>query len=196
MAHTAEHMMGSAAQGVKKASEKVQKAGGNMATHNAAQDSVLEGQRAADFHARSGMYANAGLDQNNISQLRAKQASDGSLTDSEKDDLNLADNIDKEAKSIGKDYAKQARKDFAKDWMYKNLTGMDSPNANSSNALRVGQQFWDGEQWRTANWLDVQEAGKKGGQQAGNLGAERANKKNKFKRQMAGDIPLPENNGY
>lgn len=188
--------MGSAAQGVKSASEKVQKAGGNMATYNAAQDSVLEGQRAADFHARSGMYANAGLDQNNISQLRAKQASGGSLTDSEKDDLNLADNIDKEAKSIGKSYAKQARKDFAKDWMYKNLTGIDKP-ADASNALRVGQMFeYAPGQYRQATIQDVQNAGKIGGQQAGNLGAERANKQNKFKRQMAGDIPLPENNGY
>lgn len=204
MARTAEHMMGSAAQGVKSASEKVQKAGGNMATYNAAQDSVLEGQRVASRTVGEDLRKQRDSANSTVAGLREKMANGYVLTDAENDQLaaaqGLVDMTDKQidaaATQAGKDYAKQARKDFNKDWMYKNLTGMDSPNANSSNALRVGQQFWDAEkeQWRTANWIDVQNAGKKGGQQFGEQAAQDAIRRNS--RQMCGDIELPECNGH
>ena len=71
---------------------------------------------------------------------------------------------------------------------------MDKPTADSSNALRVGQQFWDGDQWRTANWHDVQNAGKFGGQQFGEQAAQNAIRRNS--RQMCGDIELPECNDH
>ena len=103
--------------------------------------------------------------------------------------------IDAAATQAGKDYAKQARKDFNNAWMYNKLTGIDKP-ADSSNALRVGQQFWDTEQkqWRTANLQDVQNAGKMGGQQFGEKAAQNAMRRNS--RMMCGDIELPECNGH
>ena len=92
----------------------------------------------------------------------------------------------------GKDYAKQARKDFNSNWMYNKLTGIDKPATDSSNALRVGQQFWDAKkkEWRIANWHDVQNAVKKGGQQFEEQAAQNAIKRNS--RMMCGNIELPE----
>ena len=102
--------------------------------------------------------------------------------------------IDAAATQAGKDYAKQARKDFNNAWMYNKLTGIDKP-ADSSNALRVGQMFeYAPGQYRQATIKDVQEAGKKGGQQFGEQAAQDAIRRNS--RQKCGDIELPECNGH
>ena len=94
-----------------------------------------------------------------------------SLSESEKSSLeqgeramNLTDDkIQAEAEKVGWEYAKQARKQFAKDRMYAAITGIDKP-ADASNALRVGQMFKDNEgHYRQATLEDVQNAGKIGG---------------------------------
>ena len=98
--------------------------------------------------------------------------------------------IDAAATQAGKDYAKQARKDFNSNWMYNKLTGIDKP-ADSSNALRVGQMFeYAPGQYRQATIQDVQNAGKIGGQQFGEQAAQNAIKRNS--RMMCGNIELPE----
>lgn len=202
MMHAASHEVEKFGRDLQRAGKAIQNTGGIAATTGAAQDSVLEGQRVASRTVGEDLRKQRDSANSTVEGLEKKRASGYVLTDAENDQLaaaqGLVDMTDKQidatATQAGKDYAKQARKDFAKDWMYKNLTGMDSPNANSSNALRVGQQFFDGREWRTANWLDVQEAGKKGGQQFGEQAAQNAIRRNS--RQMCGDIELPECNGH
>lgn len=158
------------------------KAAHEGAVSSAINKSVLDGQEVAGrTHAENLMgqrgannfdYWNSEAGKAQLSDLQGRWKSNPqSLSESEKSSLeqgeramNLTDDkIQAEADKDGWEYAKHARKQFAKDRMYAAITGIDKP-ADASNALRVGQMFKDNEgHYRQATLEDVQNAGKIGG---------------------------------
>ena len=162
-------------------------AAGKKAAHegaisSAANKSVLDGQEVAGRTTAEGMkaqragenysYWNSDAGRAKLSDLQSRaKTNPQSLSEAEKSSLaqgeramNLTDDkIQAEADKVGREYAKQARKQFAKDRMYHALTGMDAP-ADQNSIVRLGQQFRDSKGvWRPATWDDVQNAGKNGG---------------------------------
>lgn len=162
-------------------------AAGKKAAHegaisSAANKSVLDGQEVAGrTHAENLMgqrgannfdYWNSEAGKARLSDLQSRWKSNPqSLSESEKNSLeqgeramNLTDDkIQAEADKVGWEYAKHARKQFAKDRMYAAITGIDKP-ADASSALRVGQMFQDDKgNYRQATMQDVLDAGKNGG---------------------------------
>lgn len=151
----------------------------------AANDSILDGQHAAAFRTGHQLMQERG-------EAMAKQARGEMLSPQEQGRLAMTDaDIRNTAAQAGKNYAKQARKQFASDWMFSKLTGIDRIHGKEG-ALRVGQQFWDenNKQYRTATLKDVQEAGKLGGSQAADKAVQNAIKQ--FERKPDEDISLPE----
>lgn len=202
MMHAASHEVEKFGRDLQRAGQAIKKAGGNIATMDAGESSILEGQRVASRTVGEDLRNQRDSANSTVAGLREKMANGYVLTDAENDQLAAAqglvdmtdEQIDAAATQAGKDYAKQARKDFNNAWMYNKLTGIDKP-ADASNALRVGQMFKDKEgHYRQATLEDVQNAGKFGGQQFGEKAAQNAIRRNS--RMMCGDIELPECNGH
>lgn len=162
-------------------------AAGKKAAHEGAissegNKSILDGQEVAGrTHAENLMgqrgannfdYWNSEAGTAQLSDLQSRWKSNPqSLSEEEEKKLDQGnaameltdENIAKSAEKVGKEYAKQARKQFAHDRFYRALTGMDAP-ADKSSIVRLGQQIRDDQgEWRPATWDDVQNAGQIGG---------------------------------
>lgn len=195
------HAMHSGSRAIEGLGRDIQKAGtaGKKAAHegaisSAAEQSVLDGQEvagrshAAELQAqRSGVnfdHWNSDAGRAELSDLQSRwKSAPQSLSDNEKarmvqgeQAMDLTDErIAARSDKVGRDYAKQARKQFARDRMYNALTGIDRPT-DSFGALRVGQTFKDNEgHYRQATLEDVQNAGKLGGESFGKNAAQSKN---------------------
>lgn len=180
--HAASHEMKQFGEQLKKTGAAVKNVAHEGAIDSAAKGSILDGKEvagrshAAELQAqRSGVnfdHWNSDSGRAELSDLQSRWKSNPqSLSDNEKarmvqgeQAMDLTDDrIAARADKVARDYAKQARKQFAHDRMYNALTGMDA-YADQNSIVRLGQQVRDKDgNWHAANWDDVQNAGKNGG---------------------------------
>ena len=192
--HTGSRAIEGLGRDIQKAGTSGKKAAHESAISEAANQSVLDGKEvagrshAAELQAqRSGVnfdHWNSDSGRAELSDLQSRWKSNPqSLSDNEKarmvqgeQAMDLTDDrIAARADKVARDYAKQARKQFAHDRMYNALTGMDA-YADQNSIIRLGQQVRDKDgNWHAANWDDVQNAGKNGG---GAFGRNAANSNN------------------
>ncbi|WP_187759609.1 type IV secretion system protein [Treponema pectinovorum] len=196
--HAVEHEMHKFGRDMQRMSSSGKKMGNTFATLDGASSSIDLGRSHAFDSARNSMQSQRSAANDVIKEMNDKQASGVPLSENDLQRLSIAQgeasmsdaDIESFATKAGNDYAKQAKKDFNKAWLYNKVTGIDSPDQNSSNALRYGQMFYDGRVWRTANWNDVYAAGQKGGQTFGKKAGDNMRLQNKINK--IGNIELPE----
>ena len=180
--HAASHEMKQFGEQLKKTGAAVKNVAHEGAIDSAAKGSILDGKEVAGrSHAAELQAQRSGVNFDNwnsdsgraeLSDLQSRWKSNPqSLSDNEKarmvqgeQAMDLTDDrIAARADKVARDYAKQARKQFAHDRMYNALTGMDA-YADQNSIVRLGQQVRDKDgNWHAANWDDVQNAGKNGG---------------------------------